>query len=90
MPPLGKMQHGGDEKKDPVPTIFRHIAAIAVATVPPKATSRASESPPQTPSVSDEESDQSSQWESDASEEDDNEEKLELDLDMGDATFATS
>ena len=87
-PPLGKIPQGGEKNEVPVPIIFQHIAAIAEATVPP--TELTCSPPAQTPSESDEESDQSSEWESEASSEEGMEGTLELDADMGDATFATS
>lgn len=86
VPPLGEMQPSGDIEVS-VSSIFDHIASIAGATVPPKP---ASKTPPaHTPSDSNEESD-SSEWESDATSEEGMGEPLELDADMGDATFATS
>jgi len=77
-----------DREVDPIPGIFQQIAAIARDTSSPPSKA----SPPSVPHSSDlDESDTSgSCWGSEDSEMVEMEGNLELELDTGDATFATS
>jgi hypothetical protein len=92
MPPLGQTSAAGGKsyEVDPVANIFKRMAAVAVATVPPRPTTPPTPFASQSSSDDEEETGDGSEWESEASMEEGMDMPLEVDADLGNATFATS